>query len=110
CARDGACVGHPVGGPPYKAAPIFEIWHAPGIQLRFRNFTMDGRKADQVDPTPGVNDSNSEWAHDGIHVTHHFGPDQTKRYPNGCVHNVAARNLFHAGIRLSHAANWRVEY
>lgn len=100
----------PLWKSPYKPAPIFQIWHAPGVQLRFRNFTLDGRKSEQVDPKPGVNDSNSEWAHDGIYVTHHFGPDQTKRYPNGCIHNVTARNLFHAGIRLSHVANWRVEY
>jgi hypothetical protein len=100
----------PIWKSPYKPAPIFEIWHAPGVQVRLRNFTLDGRKGEQPDPTPGRNDSDSEWQHDGIFITHNFGPDHTQRYPNGCVHNVTARNLFHAGINVNHTRNWRIEY
>ena len=99
----------PVWRTPYKPSPIFEFWHAPGVQLRFRNFVLDGRKREQPDPTPGKNDANT-WRHRGIDVTHYFGPDHRLRYPDGCVHNVTARDFLGAGIQVDHARNWRIEY
>jgi len=99
----------PIWRTPYKPSAIFEFWHAPGVQLRFRNFVVDGRKGEQPDPTVGVNDENI-WRHRGIDVTNYFGPDHRMRYPDGCVHNVTARNLFLSGIEVDHTKNWRIEY
>jgi hypothetical protein len=99
----------PVWKTPYRPSPIFEIWHAPGVQLRFRNFTMDGRKKEQPDPEPGKNNA-YDWRHRGIDVTHVFGKDQTRRYPDGCVHNLTVRDFMLSGVDIDHVRNWRVEY
>jgi hypothetical protein len=99
----------PIWKTPYKPAPILEIWHAPGVRLRFRNFVLDGRKRWQPNPSDGVNDVNT-WRHKGLGVTHFFGPDHGLRYPDGCIHNVTARDFLVAGIDLDHARNWRIEY
>jgi hypothetical protein len=99
----------PVWKTPYRPAAVFEFWHVPGVQLRFRNFTMDGRKREQPDPATGVNDV-AGWRHRGIDVTNYFSPDRNEKYPNGCVHNVTAREFMLSGIEVDHAKNWRIEY
>lgn len=99
----------PVWRTPYKPSGIFEFWHVPPVQLRFRNFVLDGRKSEQPDPTAGVNDMNT-WRHVGLEVTHHFGPDHGRRQPDGCVHNVTVRNFLWTGIQVNHARNWRIEF
>lgn len=99
----------PVWQTPYRPSSIFEFWSAPGVQLRFRNFVLDGRKREQPDTTPGVNDWFG-WRHRGIDVTNFFGPDHSLRYPDGCVHNVTMRDFMFAGFLVDHARNWRIEY
>jgi hypothetical protein len=99
----------PVWQTPYRPSPVFEFWHAPGVQLRFRNFVLDGRKREQPDPAVGVNDV-AGWRHKGLDVTAYFGPDHSKRYPDGCVHNVTARDFMLSGIDVDHVKNWRIEY
>ena len=99
----------PVWKSPYRSAAILEFWHAPGVQLRFRNFVLDGRKREQPDPTPGVNDQ-AKWRHAGIRVDHAFGPDHSLRYPDGCVHNLTVRDFLFNGIVVNHLRNWRIEY
>jgi Right handed beta helix region len=99
----------PVWRTPYKPSAVLEVWHAPGVQLRFRNFVLDGRKREQPVPTPGVNDQNL-WRHKGLDISHYFGPDHRLGYPDGCVHNVTARDFLSSGIDVDHARNWRIEY
>ena len=99
----------PIWRTPYKPAAIFEFWHTPGVQLRFRNFVLDGRKREQPDPTAGVSDTNI-WRHRAIDVTHAFGPDYQLQYPDGCIHNLTVRDFMLGGIDVDHARNWRIEY
>jgi hypothetical protein len=99
----------PLWKTPYNPSPILALWHAAGPQLRFRNFVLDGRKREQRDPKPGVNNSNNDWRHYGLDITHAFGPDHSRRYPNGCVRNVTARDLFKMGLNVDHVRNWRIE-
>jgi len=99
----------PIWRTPYKPAAIFEFWHTPGVQLRFRNFVLDGRKREQPDPTAGFSDVNI-WRHKALDITHAFGPDHGLRYPNGCIHNVTVRDFMLTGIEVDHARNWRIEY
>ena len=99
----------PVWRTPYKPSAVFEVWHAPGVQLRFRNFVLDGRKREQPDPTPGVNDVHL-WRHKGLDISHYFGPDNSLGYPDGCVHNVTVRDFMFSGIDFDHTRNWRIEY
>ena len=99
----------PVWRTPYKPSAVFEFWHTPGVQMRFRNFVLDGRKREQPAPTPGVNDVNI-WRHQGLDVTHMFGPDHGLRYPDGCVHNLTVRDFLVYGIYVDHTRNWRIEY
>jgi hypothetical protein len=99
----------PIWKTPYRPSPIFLFWHTPGIQLRFRNFTLDGRKREQPDTAIGENDV-AGWRHRGIDVTNFFNEDHTSGYPNGCVHNVTAHDFMLSGIEVDHARNWRIEY
>jgi len=99
----------PVWRTPYKPSPVFDFWTTPGVQLRFRNFVLDGRKREQPDPTPGVNDGNV-WRHKALSVSHYFGPDHNLRYPDGCVHNLTVRDFLLSGIDVDHTRNWRIEY
>jgi hypothetical protein len=92
-----------------KPSPVFLFWRVPGVQLRFRNFVLDGRKREQTGATPGTNDANT-WRHMGLAVTNVFGTDHSARYPDGCLHNVTARDFLGYGIEIDHARNWRIEY
>jgi hypothetical protein len=85
----------------YRPEPVFSV--RPGLDgVRFRNFTIDGRKQEQPDP----GNRGDTWTHDGIRVW-----ASTLEYTDGgCVHNVTARNLMTGGVRLGRARRWILEY
>ena len=99
----------PIWKTPYRPSSIFEFWHVAGVQLRFRNFTLDGRKREQPDPAVGENDVFG-WRHRGIDVTNYFDPAPAPGYPDGCAHNLTAHDFMISGIEVDHGRNWRIEY
>jgi hypothetical protein len=105
--RPDSCVDEPGPAPAlcYLPDPVFLVWRSGAIRLpnvRFRNFTIEGRKGEQ--PFPGAPEH--RWQHWGINVDSPSGASTD----GGCIHNVTARELMTGGFALRDARGWLVEH
>jgi hypothetical protein len=98
----------PLWKSPYHPVPLLELWKRPDIRIWLRNLVLDGRKAEQGDPTPGQQDSTAWW-HYGFQAWNQWG-DHARRNRDGCFHNVVVRGFMSRGISLLDVANWSVEH
>jgi hypothetical protein len=98
----------PLWKSPYHPVALLELWKRPDVRIWLRNLVLDGRKAEQGDPTPGQQDSSSWW-HYGFQAWNQWG-DHTRRNRDGCFHNVVVRNFMSRGISLMDVANWSIDH
>jgi hypothetical protein len=98
----------PLWRPPYRPMPVLEVWRRPDVRIHLRHLVLDGRKAEQVDPHPGVDDWNTWW-HYGFRIWNPSA-DPDRRNRGGCVHGAEVRAFMNRGIVLSGVAGWAIEH
>jgi hypothetical protein len=98
----------PLWRSPYLPMPLLELWRRPDVRIQLRHLVLDGRKGEQVDPQPGVDDSNTWW-HFGFQIWNQWG-DHDQRNRGGCIHDVVVRDFMNRGILVADVADWAIEH
>ena len=98
----------PLWSPPQVPMPALELWRRPELRIELRHLVLDGRKAEQRAPHPGVDDSD-RWWHYGFQTWNEWG-DHSLRNRGGCIHGVAVRDFMNRGIVVADVAGWSLEH